>query len=259
MSQTIHFACTMCGKCCHDLRLPLSIDEAIVWLRDGGEVEFFCEAIPWPEEPPEDNLLARHKRQRSFATASGELPVRIVVNLVASFEGACPFLQTDMRCGAYTKRPRVCRIYPAEVNPFIELDPGSKACPPEAWSQDNRVLARHGVIVDAEIAELAAQSRRVDAQDVDTKARACAALGISTAALANEGFAIHSPDRDSMLRALSAARESTGSESVDPMQWSFVSNRSSTRQVLDEIGAKITPSEDGATSGFRYFAFHAAD
>ncbi|WP_338000302.1 hypothetical protein [Burkholderia gladioli] len=44
--MTVHFSCTMCGRCCHDLRLPLSIDEALAWLARGGEVQLFCDAIP---------------------------------------------------------------------------------------------------------------------------------------------------------------------------------------------------------------------
>lgn len=262
MSQTLHFSCTMCGKCCHDLRLPLSVDEAIGWLGNGGEVECFCEAIPWPLEPAADDLPARHKRRRSFAARSGKLPVRVIVNLVASYEGACPFLQADLRCGVYETRPRVCRIYPAEVNPFVELDPARKACPPEAWSPENRVLARGGVIVDAQIAALAAQSREADAQDASVKAALCASLGISTAALSNEGFAIHSPDRDALYRALRAARESGLREAdlhdePDAMQWSFASNRAPTRTVLEEIGANVTPLRNNATNACRYLGFHA--
>lgn len=251
MSQSIHFACTMCGKCCHNLRLPLSVDEAIDWAHSGGRVEFFCEAIPWPEEPLGDDLPARHKRQRSFAAISGELPIRVVVNLVASFDGACPFLQADMRCGAYAYRPRVCRIYPAEVNPFVPLDPAGKVCPPEAWCQANDVLTRNGIIVDTYIATVAAQSREADARDVDAKARACFELGISTVALANEGVTIYSPDRERVFSILSAARGST--DKVGLNEWLFVSNRSSTREILEEIGATVASEDGGARAEFRYF------
>lgn len=249
----------MCGKCCHDLRLPLSVDEAMTWLGNGGQVELFCEAIPWPVEPAETDLPAQHKKRRSFAAASGTLPLRVVVNLVASYAGACPFLQADLRCGVYETRPRVCRIYPAEVNPFVELDPAGKACPPEAWGGENRVLARGGVIVDAEIATLVAQSREADARDTGAKARLCASLGVSTAALANEGFAMHTPDLATLLHALSVARESTEGALGGPPQWSFVSNRSATRTVLEEIGAKVAPLENGTSDACRYYAFHAAD
>jgi Fe-S-cluster containining protein len=262
MSHTLRFACTQCGKCCHDLRLPLSIDEAIVWLRDGGEVKIFCEAIPWPDEPPADNLQARHKKGRSFPAHSGELPVRIVATLVASFDGPCPHLQADLRCGAYEWRPRTCRIYPAEANPFIALNPAGKLCPPEAWGADKPVFLIGETLADAGLAHTIAQSREWDVKDLDAKAQVCAALSISTAALANEGYAIHSPAREALLDALKAARvaprESTAGY-AEPMEWGLVSNRSTTRNVLGEIGARVVPESSGILGAMEYLPFYAAD
>ena len=49
--MTLHFSCTMCGRCCRDLRVPLGLSEVLDWLRDGGEVQLLCEAIPWLVEP----------------------------------------------------------------------------------------------------------------------------------------------------------------------------------------------------------------
>ena len=46
---------------------------------------------------------------------SGSLPTRVVVILTGAYEGPCPNLQPDMRCGIYEQRPLVCRIYPAEI------------------------------------------------------------------------------------------------------------------------------------------------
>jgi Fe-S-cluster containining protein len=130
MTMDLNFACTMCGNCCHNLRLPLSVNEAIRWLERGGDVQVFCEAMPWPVEPSTDDGQAQHRRIRSFAAESGELAIRVMVTVVAAFDGACPHLQPDMRCGGYEARPNVCRIYPAEINPFIEPMPTHKACPP---------------------------------------------------------------------------------------------------------------------------------
>ena len=140
----IDFECTMCGNCCHDLRLPLTVAEALAWLGRGNEVQILCEALPWPEEPAADNLQAAHKRRRSFAAMSGSLPTRIVVILTGAFVGPCPNLQADMRCRIYEERPFVCRIYPAEINPFIELVPANKGCPPEAWTPGLAPLVRAG-------------------------------------------------------------------------------------------------------------------
>jgi len=129
----INFACTTCGQCCHDLRLPLTIAEANYWLKRGGQFELLCEAIPWPVEPRPGDAQAAYKRARSSAAMSGTLPVRVSIILTAAFAGACPNLRADMLCGRYDERPLVCRIYPAEINPFVPLVPKNKACPPEAW------------------------------------------------------------------------------------------------------------------------------
>jgi Fe-S-cluster containining protein len=125
----IDFGCTICGKCCHDLRLPLAVTEAVAWLERGNDVQILCDASPWLEEPPEDNLQAVHRRRRSFAAMSGSLLTRVVVILAGAYAGPCPNLQPHMRCGIYEQRPLVCRIYPAEIIPFVELTPMHKACP----------------------------------------------------------------------------------------------------------------------------------
>ena len=210
-SITTHFECTMCGKCCHDLKLPLSVAEATAWLERGSNIQILCEAVPWPEEPAADNAPAQHKRGRSFAASSGELPLRVVVILVGAFTGACPHLGADLRCGIYETRPRVCRIYPAEINPFVTLAPEQKLCPPEAWTPERPVLAIDQKIVDATTFELIQQSRQTDMADTAAKALLCAYLDIDTAALANEGLAVFSPPaRYGARRAVRRMRRRAG-------------------------------------------------
>jgi Fe-S-cluster containining protein len=259
--MTIRFACTMCGQCCRNLRLPLSIDEAIAWLTRGGTVQIFCDAIPWPEEPPADNLQAQHKRRRSFASASAALPVRVIATIVAVFDGPCPNLGADMHCGIYDARPRVCRIYPAESNPFIELAPANKACPPEAWGNDKPLFAVQHKLVDAQLVEVIDESRAVDARDALLKERLCALLGIDTAALANEGFAIHAPPGDDLLRALQALAahaDDVTTKGHATTHWRIVSNQRATIETLNSIGALATHTSDLATAPFEYLGFLAA-
>jgi Fe-S-cluster containining protein len=246
----------MCGKCCHDLKLPLSVSEALLWLERGGEVQFVCEAVPWPDEPAVGNLLAQHKRRRSFAATSGALPTRIVVVIAAAFEGACPHLLPNLSCGVYEDRPTVCRIYPAEVNPFIALDPQQKACPPEAWAQNKPLLMRAHRIVDVETAALIDKSRSADASDTGTKARACAHLGIDTAALANEGLAIYSPPREQSIAALKLAREAEDTNNFVP-DWKVASNRHETVATLTSIGALSVFCTAKNASSFQYLGFFA--
>jgi Fe-S-cluster containining protein len=254
----IHFECTMCGKCCHNLKLPMSMEEAIIWAERGGSVQILCEAVPWPEEPAPDNLQAQSKRRRSFLATSGKLPTRIVVILAASFEGACPHLQADSSCGIYEERPRVCRIYPAEINPFVQLQPEGKACPPEAWAPTQPLLMRGHRLVNAEIATLIEESRAADANDAEAKGRLCASLEISTAAMANEGFTVYSPPRGRLLPELRRALQpASHNETLDDSlpAWKFVSNRREIVTMLASAGALGTFMSPGRTAEFEYLGF----
>jgi Fe-S-cluster containining protein len=238
----------MCGRCCHDLRLPLAVHEALDWIARGGEVQLFCDAIVWPQEPQQTDLLAQHRKRRSFAAHSGTLPVRVSVTLVAAFAGPCPNLRPDMSCGAYDRRPRVCRIYPAEVNPFVKLDPAAKACPADAWSVAGPVLMHAGQIASADTAALIAQSHEADERDRVAKTHLCALLGYDTAALANEGFAVYAPSRDRLGAALRAARDSGAQiEDLQPRSshpWHIITNRSTSLATLQSIGANARQAEN---------------
>jgi Fe-S-cluster containining protein len=237
----------MCGRCCHDLRLPLSVDEAIAWIARSGDVQLLCDAIVWPQEPPASDALAQHRRRRSFAAQSGALPVRVSITLVAAFEGPCPNLGANMACGVYEDRPRVCRIYPAEVNPFVPFDPARKLCPSEAWSHDQPLFMRSGQLVDHDIAAQIAQSREADQRDRLAKAHLCMLLGYDTAAVANEGYAIYAPRRTQLQAALQAARQATAQiddpEPRSPASWRFVTNRAATLDTLHSVGATAHASE----------------
>lgn len=251
----IDFECTKCGKCCHDLRLPLTATEAIAWLERGDEVQILCDASPWPEEPPQGNLQAAHRRRRSFAALSGPLSVRVVVILAGAYQGACPHLQPDMRCGIYEQRPLVCRIYPAEISPFVELTPTQKACPPEAWTPGLKPLVRSGNL-GADVERLVLQSRHIDASDTRVKQRVCAMLGIDRAAVWNEGFAVYKPDRIDLLSALNQANGQAVMPDL-PM-WRFVSNRPTTVETLLSVGALSSLVDPNGAPRFEYLGFFPA-
>ena len=239
----VDFACTQCAKCCRDLRLPLTIDEAIEWLVRGGVVEVLCEAMPWLAEPPPHHIGAAHQRRRSFAASSGELPIRVIAILTAAFAGPCPNLQDDNRCGIYARRPLVCRIYPAEINPAVVFDPHHKACPSEAWATGSPPLLRAGRLVDARTIELIERSRETDVNEVPLKAQLCRALGIDRAAISNEGFAVYSPQAGRLLDALRAVRRQAAQDSVSlgfnapETRWRLVSNRTASVAALAAVGA----------------------
>jgi len=253
-SMSLHFECTQCGKCCRDLKLPLTVAEALEWLRDGHDVQVLCDAAPWPVEPDPQDLKAAHRQRRSFGTMSGLLPTRVVVILAANLAGACPNLQADLRCGIYERRPLVCRIYPAEINPFVQLDPAGKACPPEAWSADRPLLQREGRLVDEGVRRSIEQSREADARSVEVKRRLCAALQLNRASLADEGLVVYSPRRAELLAELDQAVTGQHGRSVDA-SWSFVSSRSETIDSLSACGAVAELVSAVANPSFEYIGF----
>jgi Fe-S-cluster containining protein len=253
----IHFSCTVCGKCCHKLKLPLTITEAMQWLTDGNELQIICEALPWAEEPADDDPQAAHRRRRSFATISGSMPARVIVILAATFEGACPYLRSDMKCDMYPDRPLVCRIYPAEINPFIELQPKNKACPPEAWSTDRPLFQRNGRLMDAGIRELIQESRDTDIREVESKRRLCSTLGIDSAALAGEGFVVHSPDRSEMLAELTRVVRHPEAH-YSTAAWQLISNQTATVDSLASLGAMISLVNRASPLPFEYLGFKPA-
>ena len=248
----LHFKCTQCGRCCHDTRVPLTVEEAIRWLERGHEVQLLCEASPWPQAA-DDDLTAAHFKRRSFAVMSGSMPARVVVMLVANVVGACPNLLPDMRCGIYDERPGVCRIYPAEINPSVILRPENKACPPEAWTPDQPVLQRHGAVLNERIRQDIRLSRDADAHDADIKRRACGALNIADAALVHEAMLVYSPTAKSLARALAAAQ--AGSFQESPTHWRFVSTRFETTAALARSGGTSIDLCDTVAASFQHLAF----
>jgi Fe-S-cluster containining protein len=240
----IHFDCTQCGRCCHNLKLPLSVDEAIRWAGNGHQVRLLVEAAPDFEEPTTD-APERFRFDRSFAAMSGTIPIRVSVILVATFEGACPHLGPDMRCGNYDARPRVCRIYPAEISPNVALAPANKACPPEAWSDNQPILMREGAPADRDLAALIEGHRSATMADVKAKSHACLALGITMAAFTNEGYAVHSPEPARLVDVLTANRSQVAA--IDEhRQWSFLTNRHTTLSMLQGVEAQSAKTGSGA-------------
>jgi Fe-S-cluster containining protein len=233
--MTIHFECTQCGKCCHNLRLTLSVDEAIAWAGRGHTVQVLAEALPWPQDPEPETPVSAYDKARSFPAMSGEIPVRIAVSLVAYHDGACPHLLPDMRCGNYEERPRICRIYPLERRPLTAWRPEERLCPPEAWTPDWPVLERGGEPAEPVDARIIEDHRRVALEDVPALTAACQDLGLDSAAFANEGLAVHTPVPAVLADALRTARDGTAL-SASERQWRIVTNRGATHSMLISAG-----------------------
>jgi len=184
---------------------------------------------------------------------SGSMPTRITVILAADIGSACPNLGADDRCSAYDRRPIVCRVYPFEINPFMPLEQARKKCPTEAWSATGPLIQRQGRTSDPTVLADIERSRAIDERDVPVKARVCAALGISHAALANEGFAVHTPDPQALLREL--IRASVPDAALPENGWNVVSNRRETVLAVNEIGGAGAHVADLPSPRFQYLGF----
>jgi Fe-S-cluster containining protein len=262
----LDFACTGCGRCCHDLRLQLSVAEALAWLAAGREVQVLSQAVPWPEDAAAPDAPTAHLLARSTPGRSGELPVRWLITLAAHHEGPCPNLLPDLRCGAYASRPSVCRIYPAEISPFKPTLPSHKGCPTEAWAPGLPAMARGGVIVDATLLADIQAARQADREDAPLKAAAARAPGLCAAALVHEGFVVHRPEPAALLAALQDAQEAssqaaTGAaqhqmeardsvHAAEPphgaMSLSLVSGAEASLQLLAALGAESLAAADSS-------------
>ncbi|MBY0393324.1 MAG: YkgJ family cysteine cluster protein [Novosphingobium sp.] len=230
--MAIHFSCTQCGKCCHDLRLTLSAEEAAVWVGNGHTVQVLSEAlpvVPGAADADDPGIV------RSFAAMSGEMPIRIAATLVAYHEGACPHLLLDMRCGNYAARPRICRIYPLDRLAGMRFETRGKVCPPEAWEERHPPLIDDARIFDPEAVAVLAQHREIARRDVPLMAALCRKLGIGAAAFAGEGLAVHTPEPAALLDALHELP--CGLAAPDgPASWTIVTNRAATFAMLAGAG-----------------------
>jgi len=194
------FSCVGCGRCCTDHHVPLTLAEASMWAADGGQVivlveAFLANGLGLPAQQRE------HAERRSAAVRSGTTEAHVAITFAAYNVGRCRNLDEDNLCRIYERRPLVCRIYPAEINPHIPLNPAAKDCPPESWQQ-GPLLIVGGELVDQELLELIQRSRQADRDDIRIKDAICAALGIRTTALKGDGFTAYLPQMDAFAAVI---------------------------------------------------------
>jgi Fe-S-cluster containining protein len=247
----LNFSCTQCGRCCHKTKVPLTVPETVDWLSAGHPVQIICEASEWHEPARIDDPKRTHFMRRSFAANSGSIQVRVIAILVANVPEGCPNLLPDMRCGIYERRPLVCRIYPAEINPFVELKVANKVCPPEAWGGELPVLLRDGRVVSDVMRQDIQRSRDRDAHDVNVKRRLCAALQMADAAVTREGFIVYSPSVPVLRDAIALAVHDDEAVPPDP-SWRFVSDQPATVERLASAGAEAVLARDLGAAAPQY-------
>jgi Fe-S-cluster containining protein len=174
--------------------------------------------------------------------------------LVANVVGKCPNLLPNGLCGVYEDRPLVCRIYPAEINPFVNLRRENKLCPPEAWTSDRPLLQRSGTLTDEVTQHNIELSRSADSQDAQLKSRLCAALNIADAALVHEAVLVYSPTAATLLSALTIAL-ANDAISEPASQWRYVSDQPEVLANLTRHGAIALPPGDTKASAFQHLQF----
>jgi len=206
-----------------------------MWAADGGQVIVLVEAflgngLGLPAQQRE------HAERRSALVRSGTTDAHVAITFAAYNVGPCRNLDEDNLCRIYERRPLVCRIYPAEINPHIPLTPAAKDCPPESWQQ-GPVLIAGGELVDQALVELIQRSRQADRDDIGIKDAICAMLGIRTTALKGDGFTAYLPN----MEAFAAVIDQVTAQplTMAPSEWVFhLSGDDVSGQVL-AAGAQV--------------------
>jgi len=239
------FSCVGCGKCCTDHHVPLTLAEARMWAADGGQVIVLVEAflgngLGLPAQQRE------HAERRSLVVRSGTAEAHVAITFAAYNVGRCRNLDEENLCRIYERRPLVCRIYPAEINPHIPLNPVAKDCPPESWQQ-GPLLIVGGDLVDQELLELIQRSRQADRDDIRIKDAICAALGIRTTALKGDGFTAYLPQMDAFAAVIDqVAAQPLNTESSE---WLFHLSGDDVAGQLVAAGAQVV-TEPAQTYAF---------
>lgn len=216
-----------------------------MWAADGGQVIVLVEAflgngLGLPAQQRE------HAERRSALVRSGTTDAHVAITFAAYNVGPCRNLDEDNLCRIYERRPLVCRIYPAEINPHIPLTPAAKDCPPESWQQ-GPVLIAGGELVDQALVELIQRSRQADRDDIGIKDAICAMLGIRITALKGDGFTAYLPN----MEAFAAVIDQVTAQplTMAPSEWVFhLSGDDVAGQVL-AAGAQVV-TEPAQTYAF---------
>lgn len=182
-----HFACTLCGQCCHGA-LPLTLDES---LTQAGR---FPLAIVWTPVPQGARAFELTERLGTSLLLPNRqrVAVSIMPTLYIPRAMACP-AQADNRCTIQDSKPLRCRAMPFYAY-RREEDQGDGLLPRQGWACDTseqaplvyrhkRILERDGF--DAERAALMAQAPRLRTYAETTLKSHPALLGRLQAAMKN--------------------------------------------------------------------------
>ena len=139
----------------------------------------------------------------------------------------------------------------------MQLEPAKKCCPPEAWTDDQPLIQRDGELIDPRVREDVQRWRDADGSGAHIMRRLCAALQLDTAAVADEGFLVYSPDAAVLSTALAAALPDCDDGTPSP-PWRFVTNRAQTLASLAARGALCSLAGEIGNARFEYLGFQPA-
>ena len=244
----MRFSCVGCGKCCNDHHVPLTLDEAKQWAADGGTLIVLTEGFLDDERLALDPAL-QHAQRRSLRVPCGSTHAHVAITFAAFNVGPCRNLDENLMCRIYDRRPLVCRIYPAEINPHIPLRAENKDCPPQAWEQ-GPVLIHGGKAVATELEQLIERSRQADRDDIAAKAAICKLLGIRTMALKGEGFTAFMPDMRHFMQAAGRVEALGLAASAADQPWSLHAPSEELVARLEDTGALIAAALEQQNSAY---------
>lgn len=230
----IRFGCIGCGACCTGRYIPLTLDEAKQWLERGDGVGILLEAFN-QETWGSSTGAFEHSLARSSLVSSGESTMQVIAIFAGKAIPRCPNLLENGMCNIYDIRPLVCRIYPMEINPFIELVPESKDCPPVAWEAGEILVSDR--VMEPIMSRNIASSKAADRSDALTKIAVCEELGLTTAAWKSDGLAIYNAPVDALLAAINTVK-SKGSVGL-ASRWSVRTDRPQLSSALANQGLAV--------------------
>ncbi len=244
-TDKVHFACNGCGACCKQRLIPLTLEEARQWLERGGHVAVMLEAFA-AEEHPVNPAQYAHNVVRGAQIDCGSSTVYVIAIFAGNALTQCPNLKPDNLCGIYEQRPLVCRIYPAEISPFIKMNPADKICPPEVWGIGELIHSDGGPT--GVLPRLIEQSRTADRHDADVKIAICEFMGMITAAWKDNALAIYLPDREQLLTAMREA--AADAALLGASKWTLRVDDPSLRRVIADQGFAF---DSGGDRGFIFY------
>ncbi len=234
-NNAIRFACNGCGVCCKGRLIPLTLYETRQWLKRGHEVAILLEAfdeLNWSSSLQE---LA-HAKGRAVEVISGDASIHVIAVFAGNALNSCQNLGENNLCSIYDDRPLVCRIYPAEINPFITLDPASKICPPEVWDEGEVLFTDR--IIDPILENQIERSRKADREDARAKIALCEILGLNVAAWKGNAFTVYLLDREQLLDAF-VFYDALMRASQIRTDWKVRVDNPVLRQQLQQIGVAL--------------------